>query len=357
MIKNNLAIHIRPFKKFIKLLLTKQNNLKRTNNLIHTIINWKIFKSLKLKTYPLSMIICPGNICNLNCQLCPVGLKESGRDKGLMKFSLFKKIIDECGPYLYEIYLYNWGEPLLNKDIFKMISYAKKFNIKTIISSNLMIFDKELKEKLVNSGLDMIIVSLDGASKKSVSKYQKGSDFEKVFGRMNEIIDFRNKERKITPLVSWRFLVNKHNENELEEARCLAKKNKIDEICFIPMLPNMGKYVLRTEEESFGDLERWIPLEDTYSYFNKKTGKFKESNPPCNWMWLSASVNWDGSVSPCCGIWHKKFDFGDVSKDSFIKIWNNKNYANSRKIIINKKINEFNICNICKKNNKQINLF
>ena len=102
-----MKIYLRHIKKFGGYIFSRQNTPRRTYNLIRAIISWKITKSLKLNTYPITLTICPGNICNLSCELCPVGLKFKGRKKGFMKFQDFKKIIDEVGPYIYELYLFN----------------------------------------------------------------------------------------------------------------------------------------------------------------------------------------------------------------------------------------------------------
>src|SRR3989344_1168171 len=143
-LKINLKHDLHTFRKLAGFLKSKENNFKRTANLIKATINWKVFKAQKLDTYPISMVICPGNVCNLHCKLCPVGLGDDGRNRGMMDFEIFKQIIDECGEYLYRIHLYNWGEPFLNKRIFDMIKYAKKQNIQIIISSNLNIFNEDI---------------------------------------------------------------------------------------------------------------------------------------------------------------------------------------------------------------------
>lgn len=349
-----IGIFSRHSRKFLGYMLSKENNLRRGYNLLKAIINWKILKRIKLKTYPVSLTICPGDICNLSCELCPVGLKQEGRKKGFMKFENFKKIIDELGEYLYEVYLYNWGEPLLNKEIFKMIRYAKRYNIKVTISSNLMVFDGSISKELIDSGLDVLVVSLHGASNDSISRYQRGGNFKKAYSNMKNLIRIRESFKKKKPLIQWKFIVNRHNESEIENAKKLFKESGVDEISFEDMLPNMGTYVLRSEEECFKELLQWNPKNDEYSIFDYKTKKKKFHTSSCNWLWLMSAINWDGSVSPCCSIWFEKFDFGNCLKSSFMDVWNNENYQNARKIILEQKINKFNICEVCKKNTAQI---
>jgi len=86
--------------KLKKLIFTENSTLKKSYNLLLANIQWKIFKNSKVITYPAALTICPGNICNLRCDLCPTGQNDSGRGKGFLSLELFKKIMDECGPYL-----------------------------------------------------------------------------------------------------------------------------------------------------------------------------------------------------------------------------------------------------------------
>jgi MoaA/NifB/PqqE/SkfB family radical SAM enzyme len=106
--------------KLKKLIFTKNYTWKKAYNLFLAKVQWKIFKNSKVITFPASLTICPGNVCNLNCVLCPTGQNDGGREKGLLSLELFKKIMDECGPYLWEVDLYNWGEPFLNRKLFDM---------------------------------------------------------------------------------------------------------------------------------------------------------------------------------------------------------------------------------------------
>ena len=104
----------------------------------------------------------PTNLCNLKCPLCPTNCAMS-RARGDMSLVLFKKIIDSFEKdEIKKINLWNFGEPLLNKDIFEMVRYAAKKGIRVIISTNSTMLDKEIRKNILYSGLDTIIVCLDG---------------------------------------------------------------------------------------------------------------------------------------------------------------------------------------------------
>ncbi len=107
---------------------------------------YKFFRSTQLPYLPFSLGIDPGNICNLKCPLCPTGLGEAGAKRSFMEFEFFKLVFDQLKNSLSEINMFNWGEPLLNKDLTKMIRYAKgrSESIRIITSTNLNIKNNNL---------------------------------------------------------------------------------------------------------------------------------------------------------------------------------------------------------------------
>jgi radical SAM protein with 4Fe4S-binding SPASM domain len=337
-----------------KLVFSKYSTWEKAYNLILAKLQWRILKNSRVLTYPFALIICPGNICNLRCALCPTGQNDRGRKKGFLKFELFKKIMDECGPYLYNLSLYNWGEPLINKEIFKMVRYSKTFKINVAISTNLNNFNDKICSELLDSGVDDLIVSLDGASQESVSKYQIGNNFKKVIDNMKRLVD-RKKELKLNaPKITWLFLVDSSNEGEIEQAKILSQQIGVDRINFSKIRCDTGNELLLNNEEQFLNVEEWLPENESLSMYNFSK-KEKKKIRSCRWLWLQSSINWNGSVSPCCAVWHEKFDFGNVSDTSFFKIWNSPKYQEARKITRGEKIDTAeNICNICHSNKAAI---
>jgi len=320
---------------------------KRINYLLISLA--QRIKSKRVIAYPVKLTVCPGNVCNLKCVLCPVGQVDGGREKGLMEFRTFKKLIDECGPYLYELDLYNWGEPLLNKDVFEMVRYAKKYKIKISISSNLRYFDEKICTELIKTGVDHLIISLDGTSQESVGKYQVGNDFVEVVSNMKKIVRKKRELNSIKPFVQWRFLVTRHNEDEIEEAEALAKEIGVDKLEITIFRCDMGSELLLNDKEQFENVQEWLPESETlskYDYSNK--AKKTHSVNGCSWLWTQSTINWNGSVSPCCAVWHEKFDFGNINRNSFWQIWNNKKYQDARRANRGDNVDTSgNICHIC----------
>jgi MoaA/NifB/PqqE/SkfB family radical SAM enzyme len=146
-------------------------------------------KAVVLDSYPYHAFIDPSTICNLHCPFCAVGKGSTDHPKYLMRFDEFKRIMDMLGDYLFQVEIYQYGEPLLNPDVFRMIEYAKrKYYAFTRISTNLNIFNKEKAERLVASGLDYLTLSIDGASQETYSKYRVGGDFNKVLENVTLIV-------------------------------------------------------------------------------------------------------------------------------------------------------------------------
>ncbi len=295
----------------------------------------------KVRGGPSHLTVDVTNICNLRCPLCPTGVNAPGREKGMMPLATFKKIIDQTRKYLISIDLFNWGEPLLNKDVYSMIAYAHAYDIVTSVSTNFQYFSEASAEKLLSSGLDILILSIDGASQESYGKYRVGGDFRKVTENIS-ILARKKKERGVNhPYVCWQFLVMKHNEHEIEMARAMATELGADNITFdhaylpvatrqeaIMWLPENPKY----HRYNLADLEKMWAAEETReeTSSDEPTAQRDLRRANCSWLWTQTTINWDGSVSPCCAIFEPTHDFGNISDSAFKEVWNNEKYMASR---------------------------
>jgi MoaA/NifB/PqqE/SkfB family radical SAM enzyme len=155
---------------FLKKFVTLYHISKR--DLIVLVAPWKV----KINT---------GYKCALKCPLCPTGAGDSPQ-KGDLTAESFKFLLNKLKK-VKEVYLFGWGEPLLNKDIFEIISLAKKEGKYIAMDSCLSMASDDKLERLVKSGLDFFSVSLDGTDQDTYSKYRIGGDFNLVFGNMKKI--------------------------------------------------------------------------------------------------------------------------------------------------------------------------
>lgn len=310
----------------------KHHTFRRMLNLILIAIQKKI-RSSYVFGYPYFLVVEPTNICNLKCPLCPTGRGLKGREKGKMSLANFKKIIDELGTYAYSIRLENWGEPLLNEEIFDMIAYAKSKKIATSFNTNLNFFDEHSAAKLILSGLDHIKISLDGTSGESYAKYRVGGNFNKVVENIRLLLKKRESLNKKNPFTEVQFIVMKHNEGEIDLMKKFCSDLGVDSLFIEKVHPDMREEFFNTDIQSIDSYKDWLPCENEYSIFDydKKTRKSKTKF--CSFLWTTTVVNWDGSVIPCCGIYDECYDFGNFFKDGFSRVWNGQRYKASRLLI------------------------
>lgn len=305
--------------------------------------------STRLYYCPAKITIESGNICNLRCPLCPTGQKDDSAGKGLLSFADFKRIIDEIGKNLLMIRLYNWGEPLLNKDLIKMVNYAGENRIAVKISTNLSIpITDSQAEELINANLQKIYISCDGASSSTYPIYHINGDFDIVMSNMKLLLRKKKAMRNRYTELIWLFHVFSHNEHEIETAKRIARDLGI-KLTINKIRTDMGKEIFEKEEKSLERDSKWLPGNPKYNAFNVKDKKIRKKFN-CRLLWTETVINWEGSILPCCSVYSEKHSFGNIKKDSFRNIWNNKKYISARREVLGRKNKTDTVCHICKAN-------
>lgn len=288
---------------------------------------------------PMSLSIEPCSVCNLQCRECPSGNGNLKRQKGFMDLALFNKIIEENYRKLSYIILYFQGEPFLNPVFFDMIESSVAKNIYTVSSTNGHFLDRQNSEKTVKSGLDKLIISLDGADQKSYSEYRKGGDFQTVINGISELTEARKKLKSKTPFIELQFLVSRYNEHQIEDIKKLSTSLHCDKLTFKSLQIN--------DLTKCSDL---LPLNKKYSrYLKNDDGTFRIKNKlknKCWRMWSSAVVTIEGNVVPCCFDKDANYTMGSVAEKSLKEIWNNDLYSNFRNKILSSR-SETDICRNC----------
>jgi len=288
-------------------------------------------RSVELDSYPYLLIIDPCNYCNLRCPLCPTGLNDLGRPQSMLSFEHFKKYFDPLAPYVFEAYLHNWGESLLNKDVYRMVEHAQRNNVGTNLSSNFVDLDSDDIDKLLDCGLEYLIVSLDGTSQETYGQYRIRGDLGRVVENMSTLLERRNRRGKKTPVVEWQYVVMKQNEHEVPEAEKMAKRLGVDLLRFIPVgMP----FEFKNRREV---ADQWYPstYEGRVASDHQEQQYGQRGKPgPCFYLYRSMVVNPDGGVSPCCVVYRKNRDFADLSQlnGSLLDLWNNAKYRSARSI-------------------------
>jgi radical SAM protein with 4Fe4S-binding SPASM domain len=310
----------------------------------------KFLRVTKLPYLPFILGIEPGNVCNLSCPLCPTGKGDKELRKGFMEFSLFKDIFDQLNNALTEVYLFNWGEPLLNNDLCEMIKYVKfkDSKVRIVTSTNLNIVQKEKLTDLLKSGIDEIIISCDGASQNSYVQYRVGGNFDLVMENMRYLVS-EKRRLAVKTCVVWNFIVFKHNEHEVEQARQMASLIGVDFRVGL-MRTSMKDEILKPHSEAIKQDIAWIPDNPKYSAYDKEELKTRKQLQTCRKLWQEISINWDGKVFPCCAVYGEGRNFGDASKQPIKEIWNNNYFIRARKEVLNKRLPVNTICGVCRNN-------
>jgi radical SAM protein with 4Fe4S-binding SPASM domain len=295
--------------------------------------------------YPISISFEPTTSCNLRCPECPSGLRAFSRPTGMLKDNFFKQTIDQLSPDLLYLVFYFQGEPYLNPDFLQMVSYASSKGIYTATSTNAHYLSDENARKTVESGLDRLIISIDGTTQDVYQQYRVGGNLNKVIEGTKKIVEWKKKLKSRTPFIFFQFLVVKPNEHQVDDIKILARECGVDEVRF----KTAQVYDYQNDPNGL------IPVTDKYSRYKKdKEGNYHLKNSlsdHCWRLWHATVITWDGMVVPCCFDKDAQHKLGDLKGKSFRQIWNNDAYIQFRKQILTSRRN-IDICANCSEGTK-----
>ena len=307
----------------------------------------QFFLPLKPLGYPVIAQVEPANFCNLSCPLCFTTSETAARPAGLLSFERFKEFIDDVGDYLLLIVLWNWGEPFLNPDLFKMISYAKSKNIVVHSSTNGHVkFDEVTAGRLVGTGLDSLVFGIDGATQETYSRYRKGGNLESVLENVKTVVRTKKKKASRTPRLTLRFIVMQHNEKELPLARRLAEELEVDffAVKTVDMPSALGKNL-----DSY-----FAPGNRTYQRYEYEQESFRRKRKPftCMRPWKRMTVDALGEIIPCEYDYKNVHSFGSLmTGKSALSVWKGTRAGEFRQKF-NKGHNDFYLCKNCTYKNR-----
>jgi len=301
-------------------------------------------KKVSIKGMPVSISIEPTTSCNLRCPECPSGLRSFTRPTGMLDRSLFENVIDQLCSELSYLIFYFQGEPYLHPQFLSMVKYASGKGVYTATSTNAHYLNDENAKATVTSGLDRLIISIDGTTQETYEAYRIGGSLQKVLEGTENIIRWKKAMKSLTPHVVFQFLVVKPNEHQISNVRKLARTMGVDQL------------VLKTAQ--IYDYEKGSPLipdQERYSRYEKTSGgAYAIKNNLYNkcWkMWHSCVITWDGKVVPCCFDKDAKFVMGDLRERSFQEIWNGRQYQSFRESLFQSR-QEIEICRNCTEGTK-----
>jgi radical SAM protein with 4Fe4S-binding SPASM domain len=264
-------------------------------------------RDLSVSEFPQYLVIEPTNYCNLGCIMCP--RKDMTRPQGFMDFGLFKKIIDECEGRVDFIYLHFFGEPLLHPKIIDFVDFAAGKGMTIALSTNATVLNDRMSRDLLQSKLDLLIISLDSINPEIYKKIRDGGDLEKVLKNIDTFLDLHRTFHS-TLNVSLQMIEMSLNKDDLQTF--LSRWNLRDGL----NLTVKPLYNYADQVKNIRDL-----------------GDFPENNSDrkvCVEPWRGLVIGWDGIVVPCCNDFDYKVPLGNVNVNTIAEIWNSEKIQEMR---------------------------
>lgn len=305
----------------------------------------RLLRPAKKRTFG-SLQIEATSECFLRCTMCPRTAHLEKWHSRAMDFSTFKRI-SEYFPLAEHVHLQGWGEPLLHGRIFEMIEIAKAAGCSVGFTTNGMLLREPVSRKIVSLGVDVLGVSIAGASSRVHGSVRVNSRFDTLIGNIAALGRIKEETGSRTPKIVLSFLMTKTNIHELPEAVKLAHSLGVDEL----VATNLDYPSTELHEEL--KVFSCDAVDEEYAAFIKKAEALAEaldlsfrSYPlkteevimcelnPVSYVYVSH----DGLVSPCvylnqtrsgriprifCGNRYevRRTTFGDINKEDLMDIW------------------------------------
>ena len=292
--RNNIETRRWRLRKLNKFRFSKLLFLLQQKDFVSRTINYFRYKQQAHKTaiinyVPPSAQMESSTGCLLKCPGCLVGTQNATGHPAKINFTrleVLKKEIDLIAKKCFQLYFHMHAEPLLNPSFFEACRYAVSKGLWTGIHSNLMPVIPDLPEKIIDSGLCNLVVSIDGATQETYEKYRTGGDLAIILGKIKNIAALKKQKKTTYPWITAKFLVFEHNWHEIKMFKEIALENGADEVIFISGYAN-GIYasgMACTEYEFNLDELAWKPF------------KLPER---CPYLWEDLRIDTDGGLFPC----------------------------------------------------------
>lgn len=273
---------------------------------------------------PFTISIEPTTTCNLGCPECPSGLRSFTRPTGNLDHTFYNKFIEEAHKHLIYLYFYFQGEPYMHPQFLELVKKANSKGIYTVTSTNAHFLTPRKAKETIQSGLDRIIISIDGSTQEVYENYRVNGKLEKVIEGTKNLISAKKELKSTTPHIIFQMLVVKPNEHQINEVKKIGKELGVDEVKLKTaqiydykngsnLIPTINRYSRYKKQEN-----------GTYAIKNKMENK-------CWKLWHSNVVTWDGKIVPCCFDKDAQHEMGNLNNEKLSNIWQNKKYQNFRK--------------------------
>lgn len=287
---------------------------------------------VRVRHLPTFVSVEPANYCQLRCPECPVGQRAKSHRAMNMPLSLFESVVEQVCHSAHTMQFYFQGEPLLHPQLPAMIAHAHAKGLYTIVSTNAQALTTEMAQALVKSGLNRVIVSIDGFSQSSYAAYRVGGDLEKALSGLRYLHQARQQyhthiciELQVLRLRTneheWQWI--RHHYRALGATRLVFKTAQLhDYQQGHPLMPSDTRYsrYRQTKEGDFRLHRSWI--------------RSRWWNNPCYRLWSGCVITSAGDVLPCCYDKAGEHRLGSLQHDSLATIWHSKTADNFRRQVL-----------------------
>lgn len=282
-----------------------------------------------LGSRPIGLVVDPSNTCRLACPGCvhssrPETAQRFFWPNGTLPDNLFAELLRTYGPYAVGVYFCNYGEPLLNVRTPGLIRLAKQYLLGTALSTSLSVqrFDAEA---YVESGLDVMVLSIDGITQHIYEQFRRGGSLELALDNLRRMVLAKRRLRRRTPLLAWNFLAFAHNAHQIPGARRLARDLGVNQFRVVKPFPvawddpgiqpgTVEPRVYRLDWRSLHySPQNWNPfpeslaaeaIGDAFARPWIGAAGAEETRGPghtCHWLYQNMVMDAGGRILSCCG--------------------------------------------------------
>jgi MoaA/NifB/PqqE/SkfB family radical SAM enzyme len=278
----------------------------------------------RMSSVPYLLYLEPLYYCNLACPLCDRQAFPEARTgrAGRLSMDILDKLLDEVGDYLFQCQIFGLGEPTLDWPLTqRIVEKCHSRRLFTLVSTNCTLITSAMADHIVQSPLDYLVCAIDGVSQLAYEKYRMKGRVEDAMNGLRHILDSRRRLRsRLT--VEWQFLVHRHNEHEVEEARRIAQELGV----FIRFSP------LRGWEDEPDLREYWLP-ENSLRSAEQESGPTKDGYDPwpCAWLWRALVLNSNAQLARCQG-YQNVSEYGSLHDSGVLQLYNGPSTVRARQL-------------------------
>ena len=288
---------------------------------------WAIKRIEKLSGKPPgNLVIESTNLCNAKCAMCIIPIMK--RARGSMSPKLFEKIVKDasrCKVGL--INLQYVGEPLMDERLFERIRLIKKYGLNVMFHTNGSLMDEEKSRLILETGVNVVGISIDALSKETYKKIRRGLPFEKVVENVLNLMEMKKREKASLPVVKVNYVILDENIHEVKGFYDFWR-NKVDHVNVTFAHDWAGQFSVSSDPS--------IHSKDGLPFLN-----------PCNMLWREMVVFHDGRVPLCCSDYEGNVIMGDLRTQGIMEVWLGEKFRKHRENILKNGRCSLPLCSNC----------